>query len=84
MQTDRDPNGMSTHELVLEMRGDVKSNMRRLAALNGKVDTLVGQDLDHRLDDVESWTDKVDGRMSVLTIAVASVGGVLALVNFVL
>jgi len=75
---------MTTHELVVEMRDDVKSNVRQLAKMSSKVDILASQDLDARLDDVESWKDQIDGRVSVLTFAVGGIGAAITLFNFIL
>jgi hypothetical protein len=76
------PEGMTTHDLLLEVRRDVKSNVRRLEDINGKVDIIISQNLDHRLNDIERWRHRVDGRVSVLTVGIGFVGVGVAVLNF--
>ena len=50
---------MSLKELMLEMRGDVKHNSHQL-------DILVSQNLPPRVEVVEDWQTKADGRLDVV------------------
>ncbi len=59
---------MTTKDVLLEMRADVKVMARN-------VDVLVSQNLNSRLDAVESWKDQMTGRM----IAISAIPTVLAL-----
>lgn len=59
---------MTTKDVLLEVRQDVK-----LMARN--VDILVSQNLDTRLNTVETWKDQLTGKM----VAIAAVPTVLAL-----
>lgn len=58
---------MTTKDLLLELWQDVKE-------LRKDMSVLTSQDLDERLSEVESWRDRVDGRVNALLVAV-TVGG---------
>ena len=65
---------MTTKDLLLEMRLDVKE-VRRVATI------LESQHLDDRLNDVEKWQSKVDGRMSMITAGVPVISGIVAVLS---
>ena len=68
---------LSAKDVLLEVRADVK-------AMSRQVDILVSQQLDGRLSALETWRDRVDGRVSVIQIGLAVVGSIVALLVGVL
>lgn len=77
MSTDDDLRGsapvMSTKDVLLEVRADVK-------ALTKTVDVIASQDLDARVTRLESWADRINGRVSILMVLVTIIGGLLGIV----
>jgi hypothetical protein len=62
---------LTAKDVLLEVRADVK-------AMSRNVDVLVSQQLDSRLNQLETWRDRVDGRVSVIQIGLASLGAAVA------
>lgn len=65
--------GLTAKELLLEVRSDVKQISR-------DVTVLTSQDLDSRVNALESWADRVNGRVNALIVLVSIAGGVLSIV----
>jgi hypothetical protein len=67
-----------THkELLMEIRDDVKAMGQSLAV-------LTSQNLDSRVNHIEQWMDKVDGRMSLLTAGVVFLGAIATVCGVIL
>lgn len=64
--------GLTAKEVLLEVRTDVKQISRDVAI-------LTSQNLDQRVNAIESWQDRVNGRISLLTAGVLFLGGLLGL-----
>lgn len=71
--------GLTTKEVLLEVRQDVKDTRQAINDLTSSVGILTSQNLDVRLNHIESWKDKVDGRVTVLIVLVSVVGGLLGI-----
>lgn len=71
---DLNPNatGLTAKDVLLEVRTDVKAMSRDLAV-------LTSQNLDVRVNAMESWRDRVDGRVGALTVAVTVIGAILGI-----
>jgi hypothetical protein len=72
-----DVDGLTVKDLLLEVRSDVKAMSAQLAVLGS-------QDLDNRVNRLEQWRDRADGRMSILTAGVAIIGGCLGILTAIL
>lgn len=64
--------GLTAKEVLLEVRTDVKQISRDVAI-------LTSQNLDQRVNAIESWQDRVNGRISLLTAGVLFLGGLFGL-----
>lgn len=67
----------TTHDILIEVRDDIKLMGRQLAV-------LVSQNLDGRVNSLEAWKDRVDGRMSLLTAGVVFLGGLATILGGVI
>lgn len=64
--------GLTAKDLLLEMRADVK-------AMSTTVNVIASQNLDQRLNTIESWKDRIDGRVTALIVLVGVIGGILGI-----
>lgn len=64
--------GLTTKEVLLEVRHDVKAMAKDVAI-------LTSQELDNRVNALESWADRVNGRVNALIVLVSVVGGVVGI-----
>ena len=64
--------GLTAKDVLLEVRTDVKAMTRDLAV-------LTSQNLGPRMDSLEDWRQRVDGRMTMLVILVSVIGTVLGI-----
>jgi len=64
--------GLTAKDVLLEVRTDVKAMTRDLAV-------LTSQNLDQRVNAIESWKDRIDGRVTMLLVLVSVVGTVLGI-----
>lgn len=65
--------GLTTKEVLLEVRADVKQ-------IGRDVSILTSQDLDHRVNSLESWADRVNGRVNALIVVITIAGAILSII----
>ena len=70
---------LTTKEVLLEVRQDMKDTRVEVASVASSMSILMSQDLNGRLDKIESWKDKVDGRVNILIVLVTVVGTLLGM-----
>lgn len=70
--------GLTAKEVLLEVRSDVKQIGRDVTDLSQTVTVLTSQNLDQRLNAIESWQDRMNGRVNGLIVLVSVLGGIIA------
>jgi uncharacterized membrane protein (DUF106 family) len=65
------------HELLKEIRDDVKEMGKNMAV-------LISQNLDVRLNKIETWQDGVSGQISMLKFAVVCLGTITGFLSVIL
>lgn len=76
MSTDEDVRGsspaMSTKDVLMELRTDVK-------AMSAVVTVMASQNLDQRVNALESWADRINGRVNVLMVVIGILGSIVGI-----
>ncbi len=81
--TEQELDALSIKEIVLEIRDDVKAINARLDATNSRVEILNSQHLDDRVSGLEAWRNRIDGRMTMLTVGVGVAVGLVSVFTLV-
>ena len=53
-------------EMLLELRDDVRDGRKDITYLRGQMDVLLSQKHDARIEELERWRYKADGRMDLV------------------
>lgn len=69
--------GLTTKEVLLEVRSDVKQVARDVGDLRSEVTVLTSQNLDQRVNALEGWADRINGRVNALMVVVTVGGGII-------
>lgn len=77
-------NDFDLKEILMEVRADIKDLARTVSDLSNSVSIMNSQNLDNRVNDLERWRDRADGRLSLLTVGVSFIGATMGIVGAIL
>ena len=73
--------GLTQRELMMEMRDEQRKMQRDLTYLRGQMDVLSSQKHDSRIEDLEKWRHRADGRMDLLSKGVPFISGLVGIAS---
>lgn len=73
--------GLSQRDIVMELRTEMREVRSDLTYLRGQMDVLISQKHDSRIEDLEKWRFRADGRMDIIAKGVPFMAAVVGLIS---